>query len=90
MSASRNQSWIWNILKVGVAVLLVAGLFLLGVALTPPVPASHPVFAQPIAKPMDAGLSAPVNGNPGVNGTLASFTALIPQISTIYVPAISR
>lgn len=72
-------------LKFAVALLMVVGLFLLGIVLTPPIPAAQLVFVQPV----DAQAPQPYASNQ-VNGTLASFTALIPDTLFIYIPTVSR
>ncbi len=35
-------------------------------------------------------LDAASAGSPGVNGTLASFTALFPQLEMLYLPSLTR
>jgi hypothetical protein len=67
--------------RLAVSLLLVAVLFLLEVLLAPP---TTPVLAlNPLVRP--AALSSNA-----VNGTLASFTALIPQITSIYLPVLFK
>ena len=66
-----------------VTLLLVAGLFLASIVL-PPLHA--PAQAQ-IAPPPAASLAP---SSTGMNGTLASFTALIPEIGSVYIPVIVR
>ncbi len=68
---------------IAVALLLVAGLFLASV-LIPPLPV--PVHA--LNAPSEVAPHAP--SSKGVNGTLASFTALFPQTVTVSLPYIAR
>ena len=65
------------------AVLLAAGLLMVSVFLPP---LSTPVHA--LNAPPAAAVQAP--NSTGVNGTLASFTALFPQMLSVYVPFITR
>jgi hypothetical protein len=67
--------------------LLAAALFLASAAagvLLPPL--NPPVYALNPPPPQ----AAQAAGSPGVNGTLASFAALFPQLSTFYVPVVAR
>jgi hypothetical protein len=68
---------------IAVALLLVAGLFLASVLLPPLAPPVHALNAPPAA-------ASQAPNSDGVNGTLASFTALIPEIATVYLPSIVR
>jgi hypothetical protein len=70
-------------IKAGAVLLLVAGLFLLGVLLTPP---AAPVQAL---SPASASANPLAVGN-GVKGTLASFTALISQSIVVNLPLVIR
>ena len=66
-----------------VALLLVEGLFLASVLLPP--------IATPVHALNAPSTTAPQAPNPkGVNGTLASFTALIPELMTVYLPSVLR
>jgi hypothetical protein len=78
---ARNLKGI--LVSVTMALLLVAGLFLAGVILPP---LSAPV--QALNAPPAATSQAPQSS--GVNGTLASFTALYPEILSVYIPLIVR
>jgi hypothetical protein len=77
--------------KIGAAVLLVVGLFGLGVLLDQLAPPVQVINAQPV-------LSAPVSPPPAspqdgaaINGTLASFAALMPEnMAAIYLPVINK
>ena len=62
-----------------VVLLLLVGLFLASVVLTP---LSAPVHA--LYPPSVAASQAP--SDQGVNGTLASFTALFPELQSVYIP----
>jgi hypothetical protein len=72
-----------NWAMIAVALLLAAGLFIASVFLPP---FSTPV--QALNAPSAAASQAP--NSAGVNGTLASFTALFPQMMPVYVPIITR
>ena len=65
MSARLNRRPFLSGLKIGVAVLMVAGLFLLGVMLAPPVPAVQAIFIQPLASTPVASEPASVSGGRG-------------------------
>ena len=65
------------------ALVLVAGLFLTSVLLPPLNTPVHALNAPPAAT-----LQAPKAD--GVNGTLASFTALIPELAAVHLPLIVR
>ena len=68
--------------SVVVALLLVAGLLLTSVLLPPlGAPPVHALNAPSGAAPLAPSAS-------GVNGTLASFTALIPEMLTVNLPII--
>jgi hypothetical protein len=79
--STRNPRWMLG--SVAAALLLVAGLFMLSVVL-PPV--STP--AQVLVAPPASAVQAP--DGEGENGTLASFTALIPEIAAVHMPLIVR
>jgi hypothetical protein len=66
-----------------VVLLLVAGLFLASVVLPPLSAPAHSLNA-----PLAAASQAP--NSKGINGTLASFTALYPNIVTVSLPFILR
>ena len=90
MSARLNRRPFLSGLKIGVAVMMVAGLFLLWVMLAPPVPAVQAIFIQPLASTPVASEPASVSGGGGFSGTLASFTALIPEIASVYIPMVVK
>lgn len=90
MSAGLLRRPFLKILQIGAALLLVAGLFLLGVALTPPVPPAQAVYLQPLASTPVGQQPAVVGGGGGFSGTLASFTALIPEIIFVSLPLIAK
>jgi hypothetical protein len=68
--------------SIAVALLLVVGLLLAAVFL-PPVGAPLHVLNAPSAAASQAV-------DKGVAGTLASFTALIPEMVTVYLPNVAR
>jgi hypothetical protein len=72
-----------RIILLAVALLLVAGLLLASVALPPLAAPVHALHA-----PAAAASQAP--DSKGINGTLASFTALYPNIVTVSLPFILR
>lgn len=69
-------------IRLAVAVGIVLGLFMLGVGLTPSAPVAYAVSYPPAPAQFSAG--------PGANGTLASFTALIPESMTAFLPSIVK
>ena len=69
--------------SIGMALLVAAGLFMAGVFL-PPLAAPVRVLNAPSAAASGA-LSSP-----GVNGTLASFTALFPEIGSTFLPVVAH
>ena len=69
--------------SIAVALLLIVGLFLAGVLLPPVDTPAHALNA-----PSAAASKAP--SSQGVTGTLASFTALFPDVVTVYIPTIER
>ncbi len=71
--------------RLAAALFLAAGLLLLGMILAPPPPTPALAMNPPAASA--AVVAAPT---PAVNGTLASFTALIPQISVVNLPLVLR
>jgi hypothetical protein len=76
-------------LKFAVILLLVAGLFALGILLTPPAPTVQAVNSLPVdSQPRSLTAPTPIGGDS--LGTLASFTALIPEISVINLPLITN
>jgi hypothetical protein len=68
---------------IAVALLLVVGLLLASVILPPLTTPVHALNAPPAA-------ASQAPSSDGVNGTLASFTALIPEIATVYLPSLVR
>jgi hypothetical protein len=73
----------WMLASLGAALLLAVGLFMASVVLPP---MTSPV--QALNAPAAATLQAPKDN--GVNGTLASFTALIPELAAVHLPIIVR
>jgi hypothetical protein len=71
------------LLSIAMALLLASGLFLASVLLPP---LAAPVHA--LNAPSAAASQAPSSN--GVNGTLASFAALFPDIGPVYLPLIVR
>jgi hypothetical protein len=73
----------WKLASVATALLLAAGLFMASVVLPPAAAPAHilnpPAVSAALAPQDDA-----------VNGTLASFTALIPEIASIHLPLVVR
>ena len=67
--------------SIGMALLLAAGMLIASVFL-PPLQTSVQVLNAPFVTAAQASSSA------GVNGTLASFTALWPQMMPVYIPVI--
>lgn len=77
-------------IKIGAAVLLILGLFVLGVFPDQPAPPVQgmvglPVLSTPVVPP-----PVSANGGGGFSGTLASFTALIPENLAVYLPLINQ
>jgi hypothetical protein len=72
-------------IKIGVAVLLVVGLFGLGSTAQP----VHGMDVQPVF-PTQLPPEVSAAADPAINGTLASFTALIPEFLGVYLPLIIR
>ena len=66
---------------IAVALLLATGLLLTSVLLPPLAAPAHALNAPPPVAPQAPSSS-------GVNGTLASFTALFPEIVTVNLPII--
>jgi hypothetical protein len=75
----KSRKW----MLASLALLLVAALFMASVVLPP---MAAPV--QALNAPALVTLQAPKDD--GVNGTLASFTALIPELAAIHLPMIVR
>jgi hypothetical protein len=73
----------WRLASVAAALLLAAGLFMASVFLP-----SQAAPAHVLNPPAASAALAPQDD--GVNGTLASFTALIPEMATIHLPIITR
>jgi hypothetical protein len=69
--------------SLAITLLLVAGLFMASVLLPPLAAPVHALNAPPAA-----ASQAPSSN--GVNGTLASFTALYPVIVSVYLPVLGR
>jgi hypothetical protein len=67
---------------IAVALLLVMGVLVAGVLLPPAGAPVHVLNAPPAA--------ASPAVDKGVAGTLASFTALIPEMLTVYLPSVVR
>jgi hypothetical protein len=83
MNARKESPHIPGWVKVTAALILLSGLLLGGILAA----GDHPVQA------LDAfpQVSAPQGAtSTGVNGTLASFTALIPEVFSNYLPLVSR
>ena len=85
MIARTNLRTILVAIKIGVAVLLVVGLFGLGST----APRVHGMDAQPVF-PTTGPPEVSAAVSPEIDGTLASFTALIPEILGVYLPMIIR
>jgi hypothetical protein len=66
------------------------GLFGLGVFLDQSVQPVQGMAGQPVLSTPVAQQPASVNGGGAFSGTLASFTALIPEIMTSYLPLINK
>jgi hypothetical protein len=84
MNAREESPHIPGWVKVTAALILLAGLLLGGILAAPGV---HPVQA------LDAfpQVSAPQGAtSTGINGTLASFTAMIPEVFPIYLPLVTK
>ena len=78
----RNQS-LWGGAKLAAALLLLLAIFLLGILLALP---AAPV--QALNPPAPAAALAP--SDLAANGTLAAFTALIPELSSIHLPVVVK
>jgi hypothetical protein len=84
MNAPNAVQHIPGPVKLAAALILLAGL-LLGGILAAPAPAPVQALNAP------PQVTAPLNPtSTAVNGTLASFTALIPQFFSSYMPLVSR
>ena len=85
MNARMPLRPILTAIKIGVIVLLVVNLIGLGIA-APPVQGMdwHPALSTAVAPQVSAAAS------PAVRGTLASFTALIPELSGAFLPMIFK
>ena len=83
MNAGKEIPSIPGWVKLAAALILLASLLLGGILAAPfPVPVQALNFPQ---------IDAPhVSTSSGVNGTLASFTALIPEIFTVRLPFVER
>jgi hypothetical protein len=84
MSAGKAVQHMRGWVKLAAALILLAGLLLGGILA---VPAAVPVQALN-APPQLIAPQGPASE--GINGTLASFTALIPEIFTTNLPIIMR
>lgn len=76
--------------RIGLAVLLAVGLFGLGVLLDQLVAPVHGMAGQPVLPAPAASQPSSATGGGAFSGTLASFTALIPENLGIYLPLISH
>jgi len=83
MNAGKEIPSLPGWVKVAAALILLVSLLLGGILAAPaPIPVQALNFPQ---------IEAPhVSTSSGVNGTLASFTALIPEMFTIRVPIVER
>jgi hypothetical protein len=89
--STRLQSRLYQSgVRIGLVVLVVVGSFLLEILVTPPPPAVQAVFVQPIVSIQVTSPPSAITGGGGVNGTLASFTALIPEIAPVYIPVVVK
>ena len=84
MSARKAVQHINGWVKLAAALILLVGLLLGGILAAPTAFPVQALNAQPQVTAPRGPLSS------GVNGTLASFTALIPQIYTINLPIIAH
>ena len=84
MNAREKSPHIPGWVKVTAALILLTGLLLGGILAAPGV---HPVQALNAFPQINAPQSA---ASAGVNGTLASFTALIPQFFSNYLPFMAK
>lgn len=75
--------------KAGAVLVFVVALFLLGVALTPPAPPAQAQFVLPAA-PTAVAQPEVVGGGGAFSGTLASFTALIPEVIVVNLPLVGK
>jgi hypothetical protein len=76
--------------KIAVALLLVVGLYLLGIILTPPTPRVQAVYTMPNDSNPPAPQPENISGGGAFSGTLASFTALIPEFTVVNLPLIGK
>ncbi len=84
MSAGKSVPHIHGWVKLAAALILLTGLLLGGILAAPGV--SRVQALNPLPQ-----ITAPRSlTSSGVNGTLASFTALIPQIYAINLPFVAR
>ena len=75
--------------KIAVVLMLVMGLYLLGVAVTAPPAPAQAQFVQPVGSdPRPLFVPTPIGGNR--NGTVASFTALIPEVLVVNIPMVGK
>jgi hypothetical protein len=83
MNAGKEIPSIPGWVKVAAVLILLASLLLGGILAAP-----FPVTVQALNFPQ---IDAPhVSTSSGVNGTLASFTALIPEFFTVHLPIVER
>ncbi len=83
MNAGKEVPYIPGWVKAAAVLILLASLLLGGILAAP-----SPVSVQALNFPQT---DAPqVSTSSGVNGTLASFTALIPEIFTVRLPIVER
>lgn len=73
------------VIKIGAIIVLIVNLIGLGIAAQPVEGMDwHPVLSTAVAPQVNAAAS------PAVRGTLASFTALIPELSGVFLPLIIK
>jgi hypothetical protein len=83
MSTGKMVQRIPGWVKLAATLILLAGLLLGGILAAPPAPVQALNASPQITAPHGPASS-------GVNGTLASFTALFPQIFTVNLPFVTR
>ena len=84
MNDRKESPHIPGWVKVSAALILLAGLLLGGILAGP---GGHPVQALDAFPQISAPQSA---ASTGVNGTLASFTAMIPEVFSNYLPLVAK
>ncbi len=83
MSAGKAVQHFPGWVKLAATLILLSGLLLGGILAAPAV-SVQALNAQPQA------IAPHIPASSGVNGTLASFTALIPQVYTVNLPFLTR